>query len=472
MFFSAKITNSVLAYLVKNGADLEGLFDLTDVPTEFLRDPTCWLDATKVEGFLRTIEAEYCRLFPGENLIEAVGHNSHDLRSWGVLDSVLRMMVKPQDIFTQPQRFISYFVSPAPPLANIERSADQIAFDLPISHDEFPHVTTYLRSALEALPTFMGEEMAVARWRHTRLVVSWSKKQDSFFSADEEGRNINPEFMQSLISSLEEAQKELEKKQQVILEQNRKIKKIKEEKRALSTTETDQRFKSKLSQVQESWEQMDVALRDLQGQFMRLIDYQTRAQQLVTLLVGQDRMNKQVQEAMRRVDWEFVKNEFSHVVEEGVNNIRNIKQLYASWEKTLCPESEEKKVSAQLDEVVNRALSRVQSKLPKDVRVDRLMFTDQTVNLYPREMEEALTQLLSFSAESIEPDGTIRLVSRPKGGRVQIEISDTSPGMKLKDLKQSSYWKSAKSVIKKHKGKLHLTTREGEGSTFVIDLPM
>ena len=49
---------------------------------------------------------------------------------------------------------------------------------------------------------------------------------------------------------------------------------------------------------------------------MKLSDYLVRSQQLVTLLVGQDRMNRQVQEAMRRVDWEYIKLQSSPVAQE------------------------------------------------------------------------------------------------------------------------------------------------------------
>ena len=52
------------------------------------------------------------------------------------------------------------------------------------------------------------------------------------------------------------------------------------------------------------------------GHMMRLSDYLVRSQQLVTLLIGQDRMDRQVQEAMKRVDWEYVKTQSSQVAQD------------------------------------------------------------------------------------------------------------------------------------------------------------
>ena len=53
----------------------------------------------------------------------------------------------------------------------------------------------------------------------------------------------------------------------------------------------------------------------VKSQCFRLIDYLGRAQQLVTLLVKQDRMDRQVQEAMRRVDWSKITSSIPEIRE-------------------------------------------------------------------------------------------------------------------------------------------------------------
>jgi len=136
MLFSGKITNSFLVYLDKHGVDSEKLFELTDLPTEFLREPSCWIPAQDVEKFVASMDREFGSIFH-DNLPKLVGHECHELRSWGVLDSVIKMMQKPQDLFLQPHRFLSYFVSPAPPVGNVVREEEAISFDLPISIKNF-----------------------------------------------------------------------------------------------------------------------------------------------------------------------------------------------------------------------------------------------------------------------------------------------------------------------------------------------
>lgn len=182
MYFSGKITNSVIAYVSRLGGGLEGLYELTDLPEEFLRDPSCWLDALKTERFLEKIHREYSSKLNDFNLLENAGHHCHELWSWGVLDSVLRMMPNAQDIYQQPHRFLSYFVSPAPELTQVIRENESVRFDMPWVAEEYPLASEYLRSALEALPSYLGKQRAVVRWRGHQIYIGWSEAQRSFWA--------------------------------------------------------------------------------------------------------------------------------------------------------------------------------------------------------------------------------------------------------------------------------------------------
>src|SRR6185437_9128932 len=157
-----------------------------------------------------------------ENPLERIGHGAKDLKAWGVLDSVLRMIEKPDEIFLQPQRFISYFISPAPPIANIRRGETTVSFDLPISFEEYPYVATYIRSAIEAIPLFMGLPMADTTWQQNRGDVNWSQSQRVFGGGALERRQMAPELVQNLISTLE-------KTEQALLEKTQELDRIKQE---------------------------------------------------------------------------------------------------------------------------------------------------------------------------------------------------------------------------------------------------
>lgn len=314
MYFSGKITNSFIQYLSRHGIDIERLFELTELPTEFLQDPSCWLKAADVEAFLSIIDREFAAKFQDANIMTTVGHDCLELRAWGVLDGVLKMMQKPSDIYSQPQRFISYFVSPAPPIGNLVREEEGISFDLPISNHEFPLATEYLRAALEALPLYVGKNMAAVRWQQTKLAVSWSEAQASLLA--EPDFVVKPELIQELVTSLEEAQRDLETQKQIVLSQTQELELLRKQSqsppKALETAAEVRQFDEESAGY-------------IRNHILRLSDYLTRAQQLVTLLVKQDRMDRQVQEAMRRVDWDYVSVQYREVVEQSLKKLEALK---------------------------------------------------------------------------------------------------------------------------------------------------
>lgn len=308
MLFSGKITNSFLVYLDRHGVDSEKLFELTDLPTEFLRDSSCWIPAQDVEDFIANMDREFGAEF-NEGLAKLVGHACHELRAWGVLDSVIKMMQKPQDLFLQPHRFLSYFVSPAPPIGNIAKGESSISFDLPISNQEFPYVSEFLRAALEVLPCYLGRGSAHVNWQQTRLEISWSESQPDLLKDEDLGPNYKPELVQNLMAALEESQRQIEDLRGQLSQQEGG-----EKPQPVPGTDTEfvQGLRTDLVRAR--------------GHMMRLSDYLVRSQQLVTLLVGQDRLNRQVQEAMRRVDWDYVKSQSSRVAQETADLLTHFEQ--------------------------------------------------------------------------------------------------------------------------------------------------
>jgi hypothetical protein len=294
------------------------VYEQTDVPDEFLRDSSYWMEADKLEAFLLLVAENYDKNSPPVNLLEEVGHNNHELKSWGVLDSVLRMMPRPQEILAQPQRFLSYFISPEPTIENLTRFDNGVSYDLPVSSDQYPLITTYLRAAFEALPLFVGQSMATAQWRGVHFNVEWGHNQNSLFTAEDPGHQISPTLMQSIIDSMEKNQKELEEKNRALLLKNEQLEQIRH------NLELNLGSSESLEAPDDDVIKSTVNL--LHHHFQRMNDYMVRAQQLITIVVGKDRLSSEVKESMRRVDWEYVKKQFPETVEECKTALQQLRQ--------------------------------------------------------------------------------------------------------------------------------------------------
>ncbi|MCB9026214.1 MAG: HAMP domain-containing histidine kinase [Bdellovibrionaceae bacterium] len=474
MYFSAKITNSALSFLSKRGLDVERVYACTEIPSEFLRDPSCWLEVEDVESFLSFIEREYCNHFPGENLIELIGHTCAEINAWGALDSVLKMMQKPQDVFVQPQRFISYFVSPPPPIGSLKKDEFHISFELPISTDEFPFVTEYLRSCIEALPSFMNQEMAHVVWSGTKIEVNWTARQVNFFDTNESGHNINPEFMQSLIEALEKSEKELKIRNTEGVEKDKEIQKLQVEIENLRST-TFGLVKSSDIDVTlppRKRDKLKNRIATLRGEVSRFADYLARAQQLITLLVAQDRKSPQVKEAMRRVDWEKVTKNYPVLLDQTYKHFEKIIEALNSKEDIeTFNDNEEKQAKVQLTEVLDNVIKKITK--GQSVQVNKLYFYNEELPVFKKDIENLFSNILqsSISSLSSERPASLRIVTRPKGRLAEIEITDTGTGIDTNKFLNSKEGELIESILKRHRGRWNLSSREGSGSTYVVDLP-
>ena len=229
MLFSCKISHAVLLHLERQSEDLDRLeqtlnekFELP--PIEFLRDPSCWLKSKQMEDFLEHIANHYKSSNEDLSLLSLIGHGSKELRAWGVLDSVLRMLQSPQDVFLQPQRFLSYFISPPPPVANVKHSENSVVLDLPIAAHEFPRVVEYLKAAIESLPSYLGQSLAHVAWEDSHLNIEWCTRQANLLEEIQSEKALHPNLVQNILRDLEQSQKQIEELQISLQSKNEEVK--------------------------------------------------------------------------------------------------------------------------------------------------------------------------------------------------------------------------------------------------------
>ncbi len=320
MLLSCKISNSILNFLENQGEDLSDLLDATVLPEEFLRDPSYWMQAAEMEEFLRQA-LQLSQRTQEYNLFQRAGHEGPSLRAWGVLDSVLRMMPRPQEILAQPERFLSYFVSPSPPIEDLKRTENSIDFDLAVSADQYPLATSFLVASFESLPVYGGQPLASCRWEGIHIHIRWNVEQAALFETAEQDRQISPELMRSVLSTLEKHARELEEKNRELQAKNEALLLAQANFQAAQLMPKISKLPVNLESEEPLAKPGIAALAEqqalaLQGNIARLSDYMVRAQQLITMLVAQDRMSPQVKEAMRRMDWDRVRQQFPKTIEE------------------------------------------------------------------------------------------------------------------------------------------------------------
>lgn len=317
MHFSCKITHAILTQLEFEKIDLSAYFSDADIPWEKLRDASLWMRAPDMEAFLDRIVTSQ------QTLIDA-GHATPKSRVWGVLDSVLRMMPKPQEIFQQPEKFLGYFISPEPPIENIVRTAEGIAFDIPLPAEQYPLVTTYLKAAFEALPFYVGMDAGVCRWNFLRFELDWPKEQQSILK--DEPHQISPQLMQDVISQLQQSSRDLEERNRDLQQRNEELMKMSQNVRS-SNNEADIRnadFNQFDRQQEIEFDFMQQPVHQVAQNLSKLHDYMVRAHQLVMLLSAGQKQTPGLKQAFHKTDWEIVKLQYPKIILESLEILKKV----------------------------------------------------------------------------------------------------------------------------------------------------
>jgi hypothetical protein len=314
MHFSCKVTHAILTHLESEKIDLSAYFSETSVPWELLRDSSYWMSAPDMEAFLERLSLKT------DTLIKA-GRKTPKNRVWGVLDSVLRMMPMPQEIFHQPEKFLSYFISPEPPIENLTRHEAGLSFDIPLPAEQYPLVTTYLKAAFESLPVYVGQAEAHCDWQDIHFKIAWPDQQTSLTSSESAERNISPQLMQDIIKQLQSSSKLLEEKNRELQNRNEELLRITEN---LNKAGGGVIGRELVAQDFSQFEFMKQPVHQVAQNLSRLHDYMVRAHQLVTLLTAGQKQSAGIKEAFRRVDWEIVKTQYPQIILESLETLKKL----------------------------------------------------------------------------------------------------------------------------------------------------
>lgn len=297
---------------------MESLYDGFDWSIGFLRDPGQWLEADKLESVLGTLEEieRGLHLHEGSgDYFTRLGHESPRLKAWGALDSVLRILPHPRELYAQPERFLGQFVSPMSPPRFFERSESRVSFRFDFPVDRFPRSARFLKAVLEALPEFIGSGRAHAphahvEWIGDRVLIDWSDRQVGFEATPQSGLTepvLSPELARTILADLASSQREVEVARA-------RVKELEQQLLQASAQPSVQAPQARVGAMAESSSLAPAApseerLRAALHEVYRFSDYFARAQQMVTLLSRPGVRAPEIETLHRRLAWEKVQHE-------------------------------------------------------------------------------------------------------------------------------------------------------------------
>ena len=142
-------------------------------------------------------------------------------------------------------------------------------------------------------------------------------------------------------------------------------------------------------------------------------------------------------------------------------------------------------IKCEPNDIVERALSLVNMKAKsKGVIIEKELDCGNQFYVDHEQIEQVVLNLLINGIDATESFGTVRVETKNHNGTVEIAVSDTGCGFSDNDVDkiiQPFYSTKEKGtglglaisnrIVEAHKGKMHITSEEGSGSCFVIEIP-
>lgn len=137
------------------------------------------------------------------------------------------------------------------------------------------------------------------------------------------------------------------------------------------------------------------------------------------------------------------------------------------------------------NDIVERALNLVSMKAKeKGVTIRKDLACGVSFHVDHEQIEQVILNLLINGIEATGGSGEIRVETRSSNGSVEISVSDTGCGVPDEEMERilQPFYSTKETgtglglaissrIVEAHKGKLRITSRVGEGSTFVVEIP-
>ena len=187
-----------------------------------------------------------------------------------------------------------------------------------------------------------------------------------------------------------------------------------------------------------------------------------------------------------KMDIEFLIDDIAGLIEESCEGTERIKKIVQDLKDFAHP-GEDKPSYADINKCIESTLNVVWNELKYKVQVVKDYGTLQEILCFPQQLNQVFANLFVNSAQAINDEGEIRIKTGLSGEEIEVIISDTGTGIPEENLTKifEPFFTTKEvgkgtglglnvvyNIIKKHNGKISVESKQGQGTTFTIILPV
>ena len=193
----------------------------------------------------------------------------------------------------------------------------------------------------------------------------------------------------------------------------------------------------------------------------------------------------EVENLAEEIDLEFLYEDFPELIEECLEGAVRIRKIVSGLKDFAHP-GEQERVAADINQGLETTINIVWNEIKYKATLVRDYGDIPHVIGYPQQLNQVFMNLLVNAAQALEKDGEIIVKTSHADDRVIVQISDNGCGIPedilpkifdpfftTKEIGKGTGLglNMAYNIIKKHNGRIEVTSSVGSGSTFTIILP-
>lgn len=195
---------------------------------------------------------------------------------------------------------------------------------------------------------------------------------------------------------------------------------------------------------------------------------------------------EQIHQTEEKIDIEFLLDDIPKLVSESIEGTKRIKQIVLDLKDFAHPGESELKYS-DINKNIDSTLNVVWNEIKYKAAVKKDYGELPLVKCYPQQLNQVFMNILVNAAQAINKEGAITINTLADDGHVRIKISDTGCGIQPDNIPRifDPFFTTkevgkgtglglnvAYNIIKKHNGSINVESKAGEGTSFVINLPV
>lgn len=194
----------------------------------------------------------------------------------------------------------------------------------------------------------------------------------------------------------------------------------------------------------------------------------------------------QVAATEEEVDIEFIQKDVGDLIGDCREGMDRIKKIVEDLKHFAHP-GEDRIKETDINAGIESTLNVVNNELKYKATIIKELGDLPIIHGYPQQLNQVFMNILVNAAQAIEKSGEIRIVTASMDDKVEIRISDTGCGISKENIKKifDPFFTTkdvgkgtglgmniAYNIIAKHKGQIHVESKVGKGTTFIVQLPV